>query len=176
MQFYWIDDEKSGQYWQINEQSDGSVKISNNFTGPDIFLGVEEGSLKPVLRAGDGEGSRWTLSSPGSTPTAAGVSSLAAPSATTMSTAVSTSGSGSGSAASSTPTSQVSSTSSSNDKKLSSGAIAGIAVGGVVGLALLAAGAFFLFRRKNDVDSEDELDKPPQMTTDPMINVRGGGS
>ncbi|KAF2026789.1 carbohydrate-binding module family 13 protein, partial [Setomelanomma holmii] len=53
--------ENTGQYWNLNKQDDGSVKISNQFTGPDIYLDVVKDTLQPTLAAKDGPGQRWTL-------------------------------------------------------------------------------------------------------------------
>jgi hypothetical protein len=50
--------EATGQYWYLNKQDDGSVKIHNNFTGPDIYLDVARDTLQPTLAAKDGPGQR----------------------------------------------------------------------------------------------------------------------
>lgn len=179
LHFYYVQ-ERSGQYWRVAEQGDGSVKISNNFTGPDIFLDVDAPSLKPTLRAGDGDGTRWTMKSPASAPTDASSTTASTPQATTMGTVVSSaaasgvvSSSGSGGAASSACTAECSATSSpKGSSKLSSGAIAGIVVGAVVGVALLIFGAWFLLGRGGSDENKDNVQKPTQMSTDPMINDR----
>jgi hypothetical protein len=37
--------DNTGQYWRLNKQDDGSVKINNQFTGPDILLDVIKDTL-----------------------------------------------------------------------------------------------------------------------------------
>jgi hypothetical protein len=55
--------EATGQYWYLNNQDDGSVKISNQFTGPDMYLDIVRNTLQPTLAAKDGPGQRCTYSS-----------------------------------------------------------------------------------------------------------------
>jgi hypothetical protein len=55
--------EATGQYWYLNNQDDGSVKINNQFTGPDMYLDIVRDTLQPTLAAKDGPGQRCTYSS-----------------------------------------------------------------------------------------------------------------
>lgn len=50
--------ENTGQHWHLDKQDDGSVKISNLFTGSDIYLDVIQDTLQPTLAAKDGPGQR----------------------------------------------------------------------------------------------------------------------
>jgi hypothetical protein len=52
--------ENTGQFWRLNQQNDGSVKINNQFTGPDIYLDIVPDTLQPTLAAKDGPGQRCT--------------------------------------------------------------------------------------------------------------------
>jgi hypothetical protein len=46
----------TGQYWRFNKQDDGSFRINNQYTGPDIYVDVVKDSLQPTLAARDGPG------------------------------------------------------------------------------------------------------------------------
>ncbi|KAI4959506.1 hypothetical protein J4E86_003228 [Alternaria arbusti] len=50
------------QYWRLDVQSDGNVKVSNNRAGSSSYLDIEDGSLKPFLAQGDSGKGEWTLS------------------------------------------------------------------------------------------------------------------
>ena len=171
MHFYYVQ-ERSGQYWQLSEQSDGSVKISNNFTGPDMFLDIDQTSLKPTLRAGDSSGTRWTLSSPGSTPTATGATRLASPSITTMSTTASRSVSSTKSSSTSVSESSAANTSSVESNEMSTGTVAGIAVGSVAAVGLLIGALVYwcCFRKNRKPGFEAVATGPGPMRSRPILN------
>ncbi|KAF2127869.1 hypothetical protein P153DRAFT_432313 [Dothidotthia symphoricarpi CBS 119687] len=164
---------RSGQYWLLNKQSDGSVKVSNNFTGPDIYLDIDEGSLRPTLRAQDSPGQHWTFNSPDATSTAVDTASATATSATATSVATTTpvpSGTTSSTIPSSTCTSGCSATAApSSSKRLSKGAIGGIAGGAIVGLILII-GSIWLWHsmRSNRNNTEIRL---RSLKPKPIINA-----
>ena len=175
MHFYYVQ-ERSGQYWMLDEQDDGSIKISNNYTGPDVFLDVGADSLKPTLRAADGKGTRWTLNGPGATASPSASSALSSSvSATTMISSVSRTGSASPTSAC-TSACSASSTALESDGdsgKASPGKIAGIAVGAVAGLTLVGAIAWYALKkhresRGRDVDSDGG---PTGMSSMPFIRA-----
>jgi hypothetical protein len=156
---FYADQDLTGQYWRLDIQEGGSMKISNNFTGPDIYLNIADGTQKPTLAAGDSSGSRWTLSSLGSDPTPTSTTSV-----TSTETGSLTASTASGTASSSNGPSDTA-TSNSNDpdspsgsNKPSTGAIAGIAVSSVVGAALLGVLIYFLIRRcrRPQVNKQDD--------------------
>ncbi|KAF2201019.1 hypothetical protein GQ43DRAFT_440978 [Delitschia confertaspora ATCC 74209] len=134
-------EEKTGQYWAFDTWEDGSVRISNDFTGPDIHLGVDEETLIANIFGGDNEGQHWRLDRLGPSPT---VTSAAT---TVLNTSIP---SLTGKPTSPSPTSCASSTSAcsvaaatavvhDNKKKLSTGSIVGVTIGGVFGLVALIA-------------------------------------
>jgi len=155
----------TGQYWRLNKQDDGSVKINNQYTGSDIYLDVVKDTLQPTLAARDGPGQRWMLSQVGSSPTA----TLSLQSTATMSlTGVTT-----------TPTATTlsSNTATANSTSSSSGlskaAIGGIASGGAVVALGLLVGIFLLLRRKRKEQRKkgDVLVNPPAITSRPLLRV-----
>lgn len=149
MHFYYIQPERTGQYWRLSQQDDGSVKISNNFTGPDMFLDIDKASLRPMLKAQDSPGQRWTLSNQESTPMATSITKMALP---TTAISMTTSISAFTTELSSTCTADCSVTKTPSPplSRLSTGSIAGIAVGCAAMLGLLI-GALMYWRhsRKN---------------------------
>jgi hypothetical protein len=126
------------QYWRLDVQSDGNVKVSNNRAGPGSYLDVEDGSLKPFLAQGDSGSQEWTLSSFG------------APSATPMPTAsISSDATATSSSCNSECTvTGVTSSGSPGSRNLTKGIIAGISLGAAVGGLLIIAGAIWLWRRQ----------------------------
>jgi hypothetical protein len=151
-----------GQYWHLHPQSDGSVKVSNNHTGSDTYLDVEDGSLKPMLAARDSPNQEWTLSSLGS-PTSTQTPTASSTSPESTITPASSSPCTSECSASSSPLSSPSS-STSGSSKLETGAIVGIAVGSV-GAILLVVGAIWLWRRWK---------KKQSVVPPPVLSVKEG--
>lgn len=171
MHFYYIQPERTGQYWQLNSQDDGSVKISNNFTGPDMFLDIDATSLQPTLKAQDSPGQRWTLSSPGATPTATSTTKAASPSFTTMSSGVSRSGSSGLPSSTCTAQCTVTNTPLAESSKLSTGTIAGIAVGSAALLGILiGALVYWRHRRNRDRGVGQVGTLPGPMRSRPILN------
>ena len=133
-------EDADGQYWRLDTQSDGSVKISNSQAGPDTYLDVEDGSLKPMLAARDSPNQEWTLSSLGSpasmqTPTASSTSwtTIATPATSTSCT--------SECSASNSPSS-----SPSGSSNFGTGKIVGVVIGSAAAIALIV-GLVLLWRR-----------------------------
>jgi hypothetical protein len=147
-----------GQYWRLDKQSDGSVKLSNNHNGPNVYLDIEESTLKPMLVARNSTSQEWTLSSLGSSSTstvATSASSTSPGTTTTPSTK-----SGLDSMPSSSCTSECSASSSpSGSHKLGTGAIAGIVVGPVV-VILLAIGVIIWWRMSRGTQTRQPLRGP----------------
>ena len=146
MHFYYIQPERTGQYWRLSQQDDGSVKISNNFTGPDMFLDIDKASLRPTLKAQDSPGQRWTLGDRESTPMATSVTEMALPTTATMSTTTSISASTTELSSTCTAGCSVTTAPSPQPNKLSTSSIVGVAVGCVAVLGLLI-GALVYWRR-----------------------------
>jgi hypothetical protein len=128
-----------GQYWRLDQQNDGSVKISNNHNGPETYLDIQDDTLKPMLAARDSPNQKWSLSSIGS------------PASTHTSTTTPTVNSAS------VPSDR---SSASSSLKLGPGPIAGIAVGGAV-LILAVAGVIFWRHKK----ARDAKILPPPIST-----------
>jgi M6 family metalloprotease-like protein len=51
----------SGQQWTATPSGDGSLRLTNDFTGTGVALGVDTDSNEPCLQDGDSSGQRWTL-------------------------------------------------------------------------------------------------------------------
>lgn len=51
----------SGQFWSLWEWADGTVRLSNLFTGLGRPLGVDADGQKPYLGGDDGSGQHWNL-------------------------------------------------------------------------------------------------------------------
>ncbi|CAO2656252.1 Nn.00g050550.m01.CDS01 [Neocucurbitaria sp. VM-36] len=169
LHFYAVQ-ENTGQYWHLTEQDDGSVKINNQFTGPDMYLDIVEDTLQPTLAARDSPGMHWTLSKVGSQPTAPpSVTPSASATALGFTTLPSTIGT-----SSVTATSEVSPTAtvvtSSNDG-LAGGVKGGIAAGVVVGLLAVGIGAFMAYRSWRRSQITREPLRPAAMSSNPILNV-----
>jgi hypothetical protein len=162
----------TGQYWAFDEWSDGSVRITNDFSGPDIRLGVDAGTTAPNIAGGDHPGQHWTVSRFGSTLTA---TSSRGPSRTASTLSVATVRQSSTRAP--TPCASGSSTcattaaaASNNGPALSKGAIAGVSVGGFVALvAIISVLIFWLKKPKKKADTF----RPDPMTSNPVLNRMG---
>ncbi|KAI1325179.1 hypothetical protein F5Y16DRAFT_276097 [Xylariaceae sp. FL0255] len=138
----------TGQFWRFDAWSGtdgGGYRISNNFTGLNMYIDVYSGTLQPHLDTGDYSGQHWTLNAahagytdvpPGQTFSTTSSQPIATPTASrsTLSSSVE-------------PTSPPSSDSSSGNGTSTSGtgysstpvgAIVGGVVGGVAVLVLVA--------------------------------------
>lgn len=62
------------QYWRLDQRDNGSVKTSDNFTGPDMLLDIVKENLRSTTKAQCLPGQRWTLKSP------SGLNSMSLPS------------------------------------------------------------------------------------------------
>ena len=51
----------SGQYWRFDPWSDGTYRLSNNFTGTGVYLDTYSGTLVPFLDGGEHSGQHWTF-------------------------------------------------------------------------------------------------------------------
>ncbi|KEF63545.1 uncharacterized protein A1O9_01523 [Exophiala aquamarina CBS 119918] len=159
----------SGQFWRFDLWDDGTLRLSNNFTGPDMHLDVYSDTFEPHLADGSASGQHWTLQRLGSissttesAQTSMVSTSSAATSVLTKSTATSAApgisslppGSSSVSNAPSSTVAVSSSTPSASanavNSSLSSGAIAGISVGavGVVALCVASVLLILLLRKR----------------------------
>ncbi|KAI4697766.1 uncharacterized protein J4E84_000899 [Alternaria hordeiaustralica] len=130
------------QYWRLEVQGDGSVKVSNSRAGSESYLDVEDGSLKPFLAQGDSGNGEWTLSTFGAaaaTPT---------PTVSTSSDATTTPAATPSCTSECTVTTDVATTDGSKSSALNKGAIIGIAVGGAAGLLAIIGIAVWLWRRR----------------------------
>ncbi|KAF1828847.1 hypothetical protein BDW02DRAFT_574519 [Decorospora gaudefroyi] len=147
---FFANQELTGQYWRFDNVNDGSISISNNFTGPDIVLNIQDQG-KPMLAAGGQSGSRWILSVPtsGSQPTTGTAASTASVATIKIdpSSSPTTTPSNSSTTTTTTPVPPTTNSASSSPNEPSTGALAGIVVGAVVGVAMLGALIYWLARR-----------------------------
>lgn len=138
----------------IGDWGDGSARISNNFTGADVLLDVEEadGGFTALLSNADQNktGQKWNFAVVGMDASTSVTGTLST--ATATPTAVLSSGTMSATSKPTTTTSSPSSTSTAvsggGDGGLSKGAIGGIAVAGIAGVALLVTAAALLWKRR----------------------------
>lgn len=151
LHFYYNDDAKYGQFWSFSDASNGAVRLSNSYMGSDLKLEVDPNDLSLKMKGGDSDGQDWILSPADSngklaaTTTGSPSGSSVTPTATTLRTSVSLKSCASSATACSsgaaTATGSLSPTSTpapqEGKKKLSSGEIAGIAIGAAIGLAIL---------------------------------------
>jgi len=157
-------EENTGQFWALDKWDDGSVRITNDFTGPDIRLGVDSNGMPGIL-GGDSKGSHWTLSRFGGTVQTVSVSGtvstiIVAP--TTLSTSVT-------SAPTAEPTNEPTKI-PDHTKKLSTGAIVGISVGGVVALVAIIL-IIILWRKKSTGSTSlQNASKQDAMTSYPVLS------
>jgi len=127
----------TGQFWRFDAWGDNTYRLSNNFTGQDMHLDVYSDTLVPHLASGDRTGQHWSLNR---------VQSLT-PSSSNSSSSTTNSTSGT-----------TSPTASPQSHSLSTGAIAGIAVGAFFGVLALLACAVFLLRRSKRQSQETKAE------------------
>ncbi|KAJ4365712.1 hypothetical protein N0V83_008332 [Neocucurbitaria cava] len=170
LHFYAVQD-NTGQYWNLAEQDDGSVKINNQYTGPDMYLDIVADTLQPTLAARDSPGMHWILSKVGSQPTAApSVSSSV--SATTSGFTTLPSISGTSSAAATSTGSPTATAVASTKGGLSGGVKGGIAAGAVVGVLAVGFGAYMAYRSLTRSRRQREPLRPAEMRSNPILNVQ----
>ncbi|KAF1843890.1 carbohydrate-binding module family 13 protein [Cucurbitaria berberidis CBS 394.84] len=167
--FYAVQD-NTGQHWRLTEQDDGSVKINNQFTGPDIYLDVVKDTLQPTLAARDSPGMHWTLSKVGSHPTAPPSASLSASATASGFTTLPTKSGASNAATASTASPTVTAVAISKDG-LSGGVKGGIAAGAVVGVIAVGIGAFMVYRSWRRRRAAQQPLRPAAMRSNPILNV-----
>ena len=51
----------SGQYWTLTPWGDGTWRMRNEFSGPDLHLGVYDYSKEAIMRDGDDAGAHWVM-------------------------------------------------------------------------------------------------------------------
>ncbi len=148
--------QRTGQFWRFDLWGDGTRRLSNNFTGVDMHLDVFSDTLLPHLASGDYSGQHWSL---------AEVIPAASSSSVTPTTVASTSTAGGGGASTSTNSAspQSGNASSDNGQTLSAGAIAGIAIGGFVILAVAAFVLFMILRKKKKTPGPDPVQAEVRM-------------
>ncbi|ORY19849.1 hypothetical protein BCR34DRAFT_595295 [Clohesyomyces aquaticus] len=166
-----------GQQWTLSRQNDGTFMFTNGLLGNSSSLGLSKGNTIPGMQPST-QGTHWTIDINVSAKQPVDpdmyvdvenfqVLSSSSSSIASTSTAASTKASaGSGaSAASATSSPTTTSTllpSGSQKSSISGGAIAGIAIGGVVVLLLIGLALFFcLKRRKRTQGKTSELEYTP---------------
>ncbi|OCK87390.1 uncharacterized protein K441DRAFT_623029 [Cenococcum geophilum 1.58] len=165
LHFYNVGD-YTGQYWRLDDWGDGTIKLSNNFTGPDMLLDVANDTLKPTLAGGDSPGQHWTLSRFGSA-SATLASTVAATLASTVA-ATSQLPTSVASPCASTAVSCTATASALPNKGLSKGGIAGAVVGSVCGLAVVAIVIAIFMKRRSSYQH-----RPGPMTSNPVLPLHG---
>lgn len=170
LHFYNVGD-YTGQYWRLDDWGDGTIKLSNNFTGPDMLLDVANDTLKPTLAGGDSPGQHWTLSRFGSASAtlASTAAATLAPNTTavTISTATSQLPTSVASPCTSTAVFCTATASALPNKGLSKGGIAGAVVGSVC-LAVVAIVIAIFMKRRSSYQH-----RPGPMTSNPVLPLHG---
>ena len=141
--------DNTGQSWGIEKWEDGSFKIINDFSGPDMSLSADQKSMRVNMTGGDNPGQHWTLNrSDSMTKTSAGTTAATSFSVKATQTRRATNSSTSTSsfcAPSATACNAVAV--NTKEQKLSSGAIAGASVGAIAGVVGLVAIAVLLWKK-----------------------------
>lgn len=156
----------SGQFWRFDPWDDGTVRLSNNFTGPDLHLDVYSDTFEPHLADGSPSGQHWTLQRLDSSSSTTESSQTSTISTSSETTSVPTGSSTVSSASSSTVAGSSSTVLASGSSGLSIGAIAGISVGAVGVLALCVASVLLILllrkRRKQSTTQAVGVQSPSQ--------------
>ncbi|KAF2267872.1 hypothetical protein CC78DRAFT_31345 [Lojkania enalia] len=148
--------EYNGQFWSLKDQDDGSVKLSNGWTGGEMYLEVFKDDLSMKLTGGDTTGQNWILSQLGSPATTTrptgtiNAATVTPPASTPFSGASTTCVSTASSciAETSSPTASLIASSASN--KLKTGVIVGIAVGAAAAVVFAFLAAYYFIRRRRN--------------------------
>ncbi|USP74154.1 hypothetical protein yc1106_01428 [Curvularia clavata] len=142
-------EETSGQFWRLDQWDDGSYKLSNNFTGPDVYLGMYSDGMGVGLSSDDGEEQYWVFTNANDKTTSTDDSSSSRATATSVRPAgtqiISTTAPAS---TASLPAAISPASTHSRGKPLSPGAIIGTAIGGLTTLVLCACALIYALRRK----------------------------
>ncbi|KAF9522635.1 hypothetical protein CPB83DRAFT_864200 [Crepidotus variabilis] len=156
----------SGQIWTIAAWGDGTFRLSNAFSGSNMFLDVYSDTQIPFLEAAEHSGQHWTF-----TPLDGQAAAAPSPGATThVPSTVTSSGASNTSLPNSPPQPAASDHSSpsgaaiigsSKKSSVNAGAIAGGVIGGLAVLGILVALAFYLRRRRNRAAGVTTNHDPP---------------
>jgi len=149
--------ETTGQFWRLDSQEDGSLRISNMFTPSGVYISIENKTQRPILSTENSEGSRWTSSTYGLQSTSVTAASIASTqSAPPTSPASSETPSLTGEPSSTAVPTDDNSGDSSGTRRLSTGGIAGVCVAA----AIVAVALGYLIYRKVHTRKGGRL--PPQ--------------
>lgn len=153
----------SGQLWKRDPWGDGTYKLSNNFTGPNVHLDMLTNSYHPYLESGKGSAPRWIFEEADGEATSAVTSSLQAVATSVLPAGTQTLSTSSTSAA---PTPMVSLPASTTPRERATplGAIIGSAIGGLAALTICICAVIYVLRRKRTKSisaSADQYYAPP---------------
>ena len=122
-----------GQLWRIDTWGDGTFRLSNNFTGLDMHLDIYSDTHVPHLASGEYSGQHWLFNKVSSSSSASPIVSTSSPSSTIPGP---------------TSSSTSSTADSAHSKPLSTGAIVGIVIGGLLVLTVCICAIIFALRFK----------------------------
>lgn len=146
----------SGQYWTVTAWGDGTLYLTNDFTGPTKHLDVYSDTFQPMLSLGDYTGQHWTITKVENT--------------TNISSTVSAS------AASSSSTNAPTTNTEVTSGGLSTGAKAGISVGAALAGAFFVAGGIWLYRKRGkELTSDNASPRLRRYTPPSRSEVEAGG-
>lgn len=165
----------TSQLWRLDEWGDGTFKLSNNFTGPDVHLDLDLDNGIPYLEPGVGTAKRWILADLDGPATSTitvlsamsfttGVPSVIAAHTNTISTTIPTT------APSATPSSSNLAITPPHEHSISLGAIVGVAIGSLAALTLCICAIIYVLRRKQKsapTSAEQYDDSPPELVSSP---------
>lgn len=154
----------AGQYWRFDNWGDGTLRLSNNFTGPDKHLDTYADTLEAYLSDEEASGQHWTFSK---------VGDLVSSATQVSSTSIAETSSSSASSASILPAPHGSSATKSQHPAISGGAIAGIVIGGLVAIALCICAVIFFLRSRRVGSARAARQQTPVPPVYPMLSEKG---
>jgi hypothetical protein len=166
----------SGQLWRFDSWGDGTYRLSNDFTGPSVFLDTYSDTYQPFLDGGDHSGQHWTFNTY-ATPASSSSAKTSAASSTGTSAPSTTGASSPSMSTVTTPNDPVNMNNGGGG--ISAGAIAGAAVGGLAALLLIIGALLFFImkqRRKTNNTSRLETDTSGRPGSSDKYVVDGGDS
>lgn len=156
----------TGQFWALEKWDDGIYRLSNSFTGPDVYLAWD--SNGPYLYPGYSTTQHWAFVKADSgansdvpSPSDVSATSVLAAITSIISTTTKTTPA---------PTLSPPANTSSHEKSISVGAIAGIAIGSLAALVLCVCAVIYILRRKRSKRVPTSAEQYPHSSEELVCN------